>query len=293
MLLIRDFLRLIRFNNLIIISLTQLFAYYFLSPSISIRDVISPQFVILLTSTFLVAAAGYIINDYMDVMLDLVNKPEKVIVGKTISRRWAMFLHFGLNLIAFLLALQLSNTIALSVFLSGLFLWIYSQLLKKTYLIGNLMVATLSSFTLLIIYFFDHRVMVNGIWVYAAFAFLTTLVREIIKDTEDMRGDAKFKCKTLPIVLGVRKTKDVITWLQVILAGLTLVYCTFFGVLSYSSNKVFGIFVMYMLLAVIIPMFSSIWLIRMADVKQDFSRLSLIAKVTMITGILSMVFWRY
>ncbi len=293
MLLIRDFLRLIRFNNLIIISFTQLFAYYFLSPSISLRDVISPQFIILLTSTFLVAAAGYIINDYMDVMLDLVNKPEKVIVGKTISRRWAMFLHFGLNLIAFLLALQLSNTIALSVFLSGLFLWIYSQLLKKTYLIGNLMVATLSSFTLLVIYFFDHRVMVNGIWVYAAFAFLTTLVREIIKDTEDMRGDAKFKCKTLPIVLGVRKTKDVITWLQVLLAGLTLVYCTFFGVLSYSSNKVFGIFVMYMLLAVIIPMFSSIWLIRMADVKQDFSRLSLIAKVTMITGILSMVFWRY
>jgi 4-hydroxybenzoate polyprenyltransferase len=293
MLLIRDFLRLIRFNNLIIISLTQLFAYYFLSPSISLRDVISPQFIILLTSTFLVAAAGYIINDYMDVMLDLVNKPEKVIVGKTISRRWAMFLHFGLNLIAFLLALQLSNTIALSVFLSGLFLWIYSQLLKKTYLIGNLMVATLSSFTLLVIYFFDHRVMVNGILVYAAFAFLTTLVREIIKDTEDMRGDAKFKCKTLPIVLGVRKTKDVITWLQVLLAGLTLVYCTFFGVLSYSSNKVFGIFVMYMLLAVIIPMFSSIWLIRMADVKQDFSRLSLIAKIVMITGILSMVFWRY
>ncbi len=293
MLIIRDFLRLIRFNNLIIISLTQLFAYYFLSPSISFRDVISPQFIVLLTSTFLVAAAGYIINDYMDVMLDLVNKPEKVIVGKTISRRWAMFLHFGLNLIALVLALQLGNTIALGVFLSSLFLWIYSQLLKKNYLIGNLMVAMLSSFALLIIYVFDHRVMINGIWVYAAFAFLTTLVREIIKDTEDMRGDAKFKCKTLPIVLGVRKTKEIITWLQVILVGLTLVYCSFFGVLSYSSNKVFGIFVMYMLLAVVVPMFTCIWLIRIADVKDDFSRLSLIAKIVMILGILSMVFWRY
>jgi 4-hydroxybenzoate polyprenyltransferase len=240
-----------------------------------------------------VAAAGYIINDYMDVMLDLVNKPERVIVGKTISRRWAMFLHFGFNLTAVLIALQLNNTIALGVFLSSLFLWIYSQLLKKNYLVGNLMVATLSSFTLLIIYIFDHRVMINGIWVYAAFAFFTTVVREIIKDTEDMRGDEKFKCKTLPIILGVRKTKDVIIWLQVILVGLTLVYCTFFGAISYSSNKVFGIFVMYMLLAVVIPMFASIWLIRIADVKQDFSRLSLIAKIIMITGILSMVFWRY
>lgn len=290
---IRDFLRLIRFNNLIIISLTQLFAYYFLTPSITLRDIIAPQFLLLLTSTFLVAAAGYIINDYMDVMLDLVNKPDKVIVGKTISRRWAMLLHFSMNFIAFLIALQLSNTIALSVFLSAMALWIYSQLLKKNYLVGNLMVASLSSFTLWIIYFFDHRVMINGIWVYSAFAFFTTLIREIIKDTEDMRGDAKFKCKTLPIVLGVRKTKEILTWLQFILVGLTLVYCTFFGVLSYSSNKIFGIFVMYMMLAVVIPMFIGIWLMRTADVKHDFSRLSLIAKIVMITGIFSMVFWRY
>ncbi len=293
MLIIRDFLRLIRFNNLIIISLTQLFAYYFLTPSISFRDVIAPQFLLLLTSTFMVAAAGYIINDYMDVMLDLVNKPDKVIVGKTFSRRWAMFLHFSLNFFAFLIALQLSNTIALSVFVAALSLWIYSQLLKKNYLVGNLMVAGLSSFTLWIIYLFDHRVMINGIWVYSAFAFFTTIVREIIKDTEDMRGDEKFKCRTLPIVLGIRKTKEILIWLQVILVGFTLAYCTFFGALSYSSNKIFGIFVMYMMLSVIIPMFMVIWLMRTADVKQDFSRLSLIAKLIMITGILSMLFWRY
>jgi 4-hydroxybenzoate polyprenyltransferase len=135
--------------------------------------------------------------------------------------------------------------------------------------------------------------MINGIWVYSAFAFFTTIVREIIKDTEDMRGDEKFKCRTLPIVLGIRKTKEILIWLQVILVGFTLAYCTFFGALSYSSNKIFGIFVMYMMLSVIIPMFMVIWLMRTADVKQDFSRLSLIAKLIMITGILSMLFWRY
>jgi 4-hydroxybenzoate polyprenyltransferase len=293
MTVIRDFFRLIRFNNLLIISLTQLFAYYFLSPSIPFRDLFAPQFLTLLLATFLVAAAGYIINDYMDVMLDLVNKPGKVIVGKSISRRWAMLLHFSFNLIALILAWQLSKTIAVSVLLASLALWIYSQLLKKNYLVGNLMVSLLSSFTLWIIYYFDHRVMVNGIWVYSLFAFFTTLIREIIKDTEDMRGDAKFKCKTLPIVLGVRRTKEILTWLQVILVGLTLAYCSFFGALSYSSNKVFGIFVMYMMLAVIIPMFIQIWLLRTADVKQDFSRLSFIAKLVMISGILSMIFWRY
>jgi 4-hydroxybenzoate polyprenyltransferase len=95
-----DFLKLIRFNNLLIIGLTQTFAYYFLSPSIRLSDVFSIDFILLLSSTFLVAGAGYIINDYMDVMLDLVNKPDKVIVGKSISRRWAMLLHFGMNFLA-------------------------------------------------------------------------------------------------------------------------------------------------------------------------------------------------
>lgn len=288
-----DFLRLIRFGNLIIIALTQVFAYYFLTPSIKYYHLFHPEFLALLLSTSMVAAAGYIINDYMDVKLDLVNKPNRVIVGSTISRRWAMLLHFVLNVVAVLLALSISRKIALLVVLCAVSLWIYSQFLKKLYLVGNLMVAMLTSFTLWIIYFYNQSILINGIWVYSVFAFVATLIREIIKDTEDMRGDMNFKCTTLPIVLGVRKTKEVILVLQLLLVALTLAYCTFFGALSYSSNKVFGIFIMYMLLLVVVPMFIQSWLIKVADVKSDFSRLSLITKLVMITGILSMIFWRY
>lgn len=288
-----DFLKLIRFNNLLIIGLTQTFAYYFLSPSIHISKVFSIDFTFLLLSTFLVAGAGYIINDYMDVMLDLVNKPDKVIVGKSISRRWAMLLHFSMNFLAILFAYQISKKVAILVLSCTACLWVYSQFLKKNYLVGNLMVAFLTSFTLWIIYFFDPHVMLNGIWVYSIFAFSTTLFREIVKDTEDMRGDSKFKCKTMPIVLGVRKTRDILIWIQAVTIALTLAYCTFFGALSFSSNKVFGVFIMYMMLLVIIPMFILIWLTRTADVKADFSRLSLISKLIMITGIISMIFWRF
>ena len=106
-----DFLRLIRVNNLIIISATQIFAYYFLTPNLSHTQLFQENFLLLLISTFLVAAAGYIINDYMDVRLDLINKPSKVIVGNSISRRWAMFLHIVLNIVAILLALLINKKI--------------------------------------------------------------------------------------------------------------------------------------------------------------------------------------
>ncbi|MDZ4666908.1 MAG: geranylgeranylglycerol-phosphate geranylgeranyltransferase [bacterium] len=290
---ITDFLRLIRVNNLIIISLTQVFAYYFLTPSINYHNLLQIDFILLLISTFLVAAGGYIINDYMDVMLDLINKPGKVIVGNTISRRWAMFLHLLINAIAFILALAINRKIALLVLVCSICLWLYSQFLKKTYLAGNLLVAGLTAFTIWILYLFNPNIMKNGIWVYSLFAFGSTLIREIIKDSEDLRGDQKFKAKTLPIVIGIRKTKDILIYLQIILISLCMVYCSSFVAISYSSQTIFIPFLLYMLGLVLLPMVAMAWLIKTADVKSDFTRLSLLSKLIMISGIVSMIFWRY
>lgn len=291
--IVKNFSKLIRLNNLLIIVATQIFAYYFLSPSIAIQQLLVPNFIGLLSLTFLVAAAGYIINDYMDVMLDLVNKPEKVIVGKSISRRWAMFLHLGLNAIAILISYQLSKKLALMVSLCALSLWIYSQLLKKMYLTGNVLVALLTAFTIFILLPYDSNVMQEGIWVYGIFAFLSTLQREIIKDTEDLRGDEKFKCKTLPIVLGIRKTKKVIMGLHIILIILTLLYCSAFTNLSLSGSNTNKYFLIYMGIFVLLPMAYMANLIHKADIKKNFTQLSFIAKVIMLTGILSMCFWRF
>jgi 4-hydroxybenzoate polyprenyltransferase len=288
-----DFLRLIRISNLLIITFTQVFAYYFLTPSLALHSLLQKEFIYLLLSTFLVAAGGYIINDYMDVRLDLINKPKKVIVGNTISRRWAMFLHLILNTMALFFALLIGKKIALLVLLCGICLWLYSQFLKKTYLAGNLLVAALTAFTIWILYIFNSNIMLAGIWVYGLFAFSTTLIREIIKDAEDLRGDQKFKSKTLPIVLGIRKTKNILFILQIILLVLCLVYCTSFVALSYSSESIFVVFLLYMLGLVILPMATEAWLIKTADVKKDFTQLSLLSKLVMLSGILSMVFWRF
>lgn len=288
-----DLLRLIRISNLLIITFTQVFAYYFLTPSLGIQNLLQKEFIFLLLSTFLVAAGGYIINDYMDVRLDLINKPNKVIVGNTISRRWAMFLHLIINGLAILFALFISKKIALLVFVCAICLWLYSQFLKKTYLAGNLLVAGLTAFTIWILYIFNSNIMLAGIWVYGLFAFTTTLIREIIKDAEDLRGDQKFKSKTLPIVLGIRKTKNILFVLQVVLIVLCMAYCTSFVALSYSSQSIFVVFLLYMLGLVILPMITEAWLIKTADVKKDFTQLSLLSKVIMLSGILSMIFWRF
>lgn len=287
------FARLIRTGNLLILFLTQVFARYFLNPSATFSHLIQPEFLYLSLSTVLAAGAGYIINDYMDVKLDLVNKPGEVIVGNGISRRWAMLLHFFMNLIAISLAWKLGNGIALAVFCCVIALWIYSQALKKTYLTGNLLVATLTSSTLWILFLFDESMMPAGVWVYSLFAFLCTLIREIIKDTEDLRGDQEFKCKTLPIVLGLPRTREVLFWLQFVLLMCTAAFINFFPALSMSSNKVFLIFMGYVLAFVIFPMAIQAWLIRTADVKKDFTRLSFLSKLIMLSGILSMVFWKF
>lgn len=287
-----DLLRLVRAGNLLILLLTQAFAWYFLNPSSHPYDLLHSEFIRIVLSTLLVAGAGYIINDYMDVKLDLVNKPEKVIVGQTISRRMAMLLHFVMNSTALLLAFSLGKTIAFAVAACVVALWFYSQALKKTYLSGNLLVSLLTASTLWVLYLLNDHLMFSGVVVYALFAFMSSLIREIIKDAEDLRGDQKFKCRTLPIVLGIRKTREILFWLQLSLMALTGAYVSFFPALSLSSNQVYISFLVYMAALVLLPMAGQAWLIRTADVKKDFSRLSTYSKIIMVFGILSMVFWK-
>ncbi|MES2781111.1 MAG: UbiA family prenyltransferase, partial [Bacteroidota bacterium] len=117
------FLRLIRFNNLLIMLCTQVLSYYFLSPHIQLQDLQEPRFLSLCLATLLVGAGGYIINDYLDVKLDLINKPTKVVVGQIISRRWTMFLHFSMNTIALMLGIYIGAKVTIAIVLAAILLW--------------------------------------------------------------------------------------------------------------------------------------------------------------------------
>jgi 4-hydroxybenzoate polyprenyltransferase len=287
------FFRLVRINNLLIMLLTQVLSYYFLSPAISLINLLETRFILLCISTLFVGAGGYIINDYLDIKLDLINKPNKVVVGQVISRRWTMFWHLALNISALLMGIYIGTKVSIAILVAAVLLWVYSVSLKRKFLVGNLLVSILSAFVIIINYIYDTSLNLNHIVAYSFFAFTLTLLREIIKDTEDIRGDGKFDCKTIPIILGVRKTKSILLNLTAIFAIILLGYTALFIAsysFQYSITK--AAFIFYMIFFVIVPLGAVLYKTKLADTTADFSRLSLYAKLIMLSGMISMIFWR-
>lgn len=277
----KEFLYLIRFPNLLLIILSQaLVQASLLANGINWGKVLEPGFLVLTFSTVCIAAAGYIINDYYDIKIDAINKPERVVVGKAIRRRPALFIHMVLSLTGIALGFWLMLPVGLINLGTVLLLWGYSDRLKKMPLIGNLVIALLSASMLLIVAVYAGKL--NKITIsYAVFAFLISLIREIIKDMEDMRGDASFDCRTLPIVLGIRRAKYVLYPVIAVFFAF-LLFVIFHPVTSAGFD-------VYMLLLVLLP---GVWLVIKlvrADRKRDFTYLSDLGKFVMLTGILSML----
>ena len=205
----------IRWPNLVFIALTQsLFYFCILIPSFyqgnPVREnILKPDdFILLSLSSVLIAAAGYIINDYFDLHIDRINKPGKVVVEKIIKRRWAIIWHWifpGLGiLIGFYLSWKLRNIfIGPSNLVCVLLLWFYSTTFKKKLLIGNVLISLLTAWVIGVLYLCEFRLhrfvdpefhgALSRVYkftvVYASFAFIISLVREVIKDMEDMEGD--------------------------------------------------------------------------------------------------------
>lgn len=274
--LIKSFLRLTRAWNLVIIVFAQYFTAYFLAKADVFRDV---SLFLLSLSTVLIAAGGYVINDYYDVKIDFINNPDRVVVGKTIHRRFAILLHIGLSMLGVTIGLMVSWKLAAVNLLSIAILWFYSNLLKRLPFIGNFTVALLTSFSIAIVYFL-YPIHEGLIWVYAVFAFFMTLIREIIKDMEDLKGDTTYGCKTLPIVWGIPKTK-VALYLTILFFSIAVVLINYFYV---------NLPIIYYVMLLFIPL---AWLAAQlfrADTKRDYSWLSSFCKVIMLLGILSMTF---
>lgn len=299
--LLHAFLRLVRWPNLVFIILTQLLFYYCVYiPLYADNNYI--RLIWLVAASVFIAAAGYIINDYFDLNIDQINKPEKNVFVKVIHRRWAIIWHFALSLlgiVATVAAVGLHKWYLLraNIFCVAL-LWFYSTSLKRQVLIGNLVISLLTAWTVLILFFaytepheafMAHPVSVKFFriaFLYGGFAFVISLIREAIKDMEDLEGDARYGCKTLPIVSGIRTTKIYTTiWIVVLTASLIILqlYILQFG---------WWPAVVYSVLFVIIPLLYTVRKLSKAGNSRDFARLSRLTKWIMLTGILSMVFFR-
>ena len=311
--LLAAFLKLVRVPNLFFIVLTQfLFYYCILLPLLRSADavaVIEPvQFILLSAASVLIAAAGYIINDYFDVNIDQVNKPKKNVVDLIVSRRWAILWHFVLSGIGVLLSLYISwNTglwyIVLANFACAFLLFGYSISLKQKLLSGNILISVLTSWVILILCLSEFRLspgetVDNGLllaqnkimrlgFLYGGFAFILTLIREAIKDMEDMEGDARYGSRTMPIVWGIPATKVyVAVWMIVLLALLILIQV-------YIIRFHWWWPILYCTILIILPLAYTFLKLFKAMTPEQFHYLSSITKNVMLTGILSMGFFYF
>lgn len=306
------FFELIRYKNLLFIVLTQLFFYGFIirpsyqkilsNPPLLSQDL----FHWMLVASILIAGGGYIINDYFDLNIDKINKPERLIVDKEISRRWAMMLHFMMSIsglvITGFVSMKLNNFLLL--LLNGIaviLLWVYSTTFKKKLLTGNIIISVLTAWVIFMLFFAEiswsggrlipsSNLALVSIYklaiVYGGFAFIVSLIREVIKDIEDEIGDRKYGCTTMPIVWGVHATKVfVAVWMITLFGSL----CALMIYALFNKWYLVSVYIIYLLIF-IYHIFNKL---RTAKKIEDYTLLSRSVKILMLSGILSMVLYNF
>ncbi len=256
----------------------------------------------------MIAAGGYIINDYFDTKSDMINRPDNVVVGTDVSRGNALAWHLGLNIVACILGAMVSLRIGVWVFafffpfVSGL-LWFYSSTYKKMFLLGNVIVALLTGMIPLLPVAYeipgqmatDNVMIVNGVYdlnllfywagAFGIFAFVTTIYREIIKDIEDIDGDREIGRSTVPVVIGVMASKIVIV---------VLIACTIAALIvvwhKFLSDTISAIYFGVML---ILPLIFLAYKVLTMKEKKQYHFASNFAKLIMLAGILFLLVVRY
>jgi 4-hydroxybenzoate polyprenyltransferase len=261
------------------------------------------NFSLLILSSVLIAAAGYIINDYFDLNIDRINKPDRLIVQKIIKRRWTIAWHLILSTLGIAIGIYLDfvthvTLLGFSNLVCVLLLFVYSISLKKQLLSGNIIISLLTAWTVLVVTWCEARFFFNPIdlnihkiirvtFLYSGFAFVISLIREAIKDMEDMEGDRKYGCNTMPIVWGVNASKVyVATWMTILILTLGLM-------MIYMLQLQWWIAIIYCLIFIVMPSVRIFQKLFTARTQKDFHALSSMVKLVMLTGILSMIFFRY
>lgn len=308
------FFKLVRYPNLIFIGITQALFYtlFLFLPGVApgaYQTKLTPgSFLMLMTASVFIAAAGYIINDYFDLNIDKVNKPSKIIIERTIRRRSAILWHLALTIAGVLLSFYVGYLIGnsllglMNVLCAGL-LWVYSTTFKKKLLIGNIIISLLTAWVVLVLYFCELRVtrvfyplndgyqqhitrLFKVAILYSGFAFIISMVREVVKDVEDMQGDERYGCKTLPIMWGVPAAK-------VFCATLLTVLIAALGIIQFYALQLHWWWsALYCVVFILLPSLYLLYKLYKASTVKDYHLLSTALKLVMLTGILSMLFFR-
>ncbi len=308
------FLRLLRAVNLLLLALSLVLFYHFIIQVNHINILkthlvlFTPfDFALFVLSIVFVAAAGNIINDYYDYELDRRYKPERPLPSGAFSMDQAMYLHAvfafaGIGL-GFYLGYSYGNLkVGYFYIVSVILLYLYSAYLKKIPLVGNVLVSALAGFVFVLLLFFEINflnliqfdyaprmlhVLNSAVLFYGGFAFLTNLARELVKDLEDMEGDAALNYFTLPVAAGENAGRIAATLVLFVLIFALAYYMNGFYV-SYARKEFY-----YLLITVQLPLFYTVYLLFTSKEQKDYKRISHLIKGIMLAGILSIPAFYY
>jgi 4-hydroxybenzoate polyprenyltransferase len=292
------YLKLIRYQNLLMLAFMQLvFRFLFLKESYIYLALTDFNYILLVISTVCIAAGGYVINNIMDQDTDEIAKPQNRVVGVSISETVAYNWYIALTIIGVGIGFYLSNVIYKPTFASmfilvATLLYVYATNLKQIPFLGNVIVALLLSISIIIIALFDvfpatdesNRSRMSEIFSilidYAFFAFIINLIREMVKDMEDVDGDYQTGINTLPIAIGIQKTKMIVGVLTVIAIVILAYYVkTYLFELDYV--------VYYTLVLIVGPLIYFGVKLLNAKEKKEYHHLSLVLKLILFFGIIS------
>jgi len=294
---IKDYLIFFRVKNLLMIVIIQLLLKYVLFKKFDLTTSLDNfHFFILVLSTILITVAGYIINDINDIESDEINKPSKTFINKKISIKKADMLFLILNFIGLILGYYLSYSIdKISFFaifiIASLLSYLYSIKLKKYILFKNLIVSFLAFLSIFIVGLYDivpatnnfnnqgQLYVFNLILKISIFSFLLTLLREMVKDLVDIKGDKKANTKTIPIVIGINKTKV----LLILIGIFTVIAIIYFSISIFIT---YPLATYYLIIFISLPLLYFVLKINYSNTKKSFSNLSNLLKITMLLGIL-------
>jgi len=298
------FLQLIRFPNLVMMALTQfLFFYYWIVPFHAQYISIDLLLCVVFTTVF-IAAGGNIINDIFDVKTDRINKPNRMFIDTFISKKNALLLYVVFTFVGIGIGSYAGFAInrgwisLIFIAIAGL-LFLYSSHLKGVPVLGNILVSLLVTSSIFILTVFDIEYIIIGahvnlfssvsliaITIYGIFAFWINLMRELVKDIEDVNGDYHAGIHTLPIILGRKRVNKIVA----VLAGMLICFILYITS-EYLQGKT--ITTIYVLITILLPLLYFILKIWQADTKREYKMLSLLLKLIMLFGILSTVVFYY
>ena len=261
------------------------------------------QFLLLVLSTLCIAAGGYIINDIFDVEADSINKPHKQIIGKYIPEDKGYTYYMVFTVIGVVLGFYLSHLVDRSSFFAifviiAALLYIYASFLQQIILVGNIVISVLVGLSLIIVGIFEllpaitpqnqfiQSSMFEVLFDYAVFAFIISLIREIVKDLQDVDGDYKVQLKTLPIILGKSRARNVALGFTILLILILVYYLATFLYMRLEA-------VIYFIVAVIGPLIYIAIKLFSAESKTHFKAISNLLKLVMLLGMLSMVVYLF